>query len=485
MLAHSFRSHRRSRGSVLLVALLLAGAIAISLATYLSLANNALKQASRSFYANSAMNIAEIGLEQAVACFNQLDNTTVSAAWAGWSQDATPYHVSTSPRTPSATRTLTGFTTGPNSTANIKVFVQHYAGSTSYAPIVVAKSSVSQDSGAPIEKYIEVTLRKRSLFSNGLVAKDNVSWVGHPLAASWNSDPDNDPSTAAIPYSAAVRQANITVGSLRGNIGLAGGEVWGYAKTGPTGTISGGSVHGMGSTTDDSTRRTNDFNATFPNSTTPSPATVNTITANITSTTTFPRTGDVSMNVTTDGVTKTIFYYNFASGAGINLAGGDVLTIAANRNCVFLLTNHAGTPAISSTGTSEWIIDTNASLNVYTDGNVDIAGNGMVNTNSQPKQCFFWGTRPTDGQTITISGNGQLKAVVYAPNAAVTLNGGGSSGKMMGSVVAKTITMNGGTEFYYDESLSNITSGNPYGIAKWRELRTQAERNAYSAHLNF
>jgi hypothetical protein len=473
----------RRRGSVLIVAMLLAAIIAVSLASYLQLANNSLKQASRSFYSNSAMNVAEIGLEQAVACFNQLDNTTVTDAWDDWTLDATAYHATTSPTTPSAKRVFTGFDVGPNAVGTITVYAQHYAGSTAYSPIIVAKSSISQPNGPPIEKYIEVTLRKRSLFANGLVAKDDVEWVGHPSAASWNSDPDNDPSTASIPYSDAVKQANVTVGSLRGDIGLAGGEVWGYAKTGPDGSISGGSVHGLGTTTDDATRRTNDFNATFPTVTTPAPATFNTISSSITTDTILPGGTDVGTTVTEDGVTKTVYYYKFNSGVGINLGGGDDFTIDTNKNVVLLLENHEGTGAISSTGTSQWIIQSGATLNVYTNGNVDIAGNGMVNNNSQPKQCFFWGTRTTDGQTITISGNGQLKAVVYAPNASVTLNGGGANGKMMGSVVAKNITMNGGTEFYYDESLSNITYGNPYGISKWRELQSATERAVYATQL--
>ena len=140
---------------------------------------------------------------------------------------------------------------------------------------------------------------------------------------------------------------------------------------------------------------------------------------------------------------------------------------------------------ISSGGSASISVTANSTLNVYTNGSVSIAGNGLINDNARPKNVFFWGTRSTDGQTFDISGNGQLKAVIYAPNAEVSLNGGGSSGKMMGSVVAKEINMNGGTEFYYDESLANLTTGNPWGISKWKELQSEAERAAYSSQLGF
>ena len=480
------RSLRSPRGTVLIVSMLLAAIIGISLVSYITLANHSLSQASRSFYSNSAMNIAEIGLERAIACFNQLDNGTVDAAWptATWTKDPTAYNAATSPNTPWARASFTVPDIGPNVTATIKVWVQHYAGSNTYYPKVVAKASISQTNGATIDKYIEVTLRKRSLFANGLVAKDDVDWVGHPSAASWNSDPTGT-GTPIVPYSSGVMTANATVGSLRGDIGLGGGEVWGYAKTGPTGTITGGSVHGMGSTTDDATRRTNDFNATFPSVTTPSPTSVNTVTTNWNSGRTLPDAGDVGVTTTLNNITGTYYFYKFTSGNGISLSGTNTLTIDANKNVVIILNNHEGTTCVSTGGNAEIDVSAGSTLNVYTNGNVAIGGNGLVNANSQPKNVFFWGTRTTDGQTIDISGNGELKAVIYAPNAVVDLNGGGSSGKMMGSVVAKEIDMNGGTEFYYDESLANLTTGNPWGISKWKELQGESERNAYSSRLSF
>jgi hypothetical protein len=65
------------------------------------------------------------------------------------------------------------------------------------------------------------------------------------------------------------------------------------------------------------------------------------------------------------------------------------------------------------------------------------------------------------------------------------MRGGGSSGQVSGSVVAKTIDMNGGTDFHYDSALGNLTSGNPFGVARWRELQTEAERTPFVSILNF
>lgn len=497
---------RSARGSVLIVAMLMAAIIGISLVSFIKLSNNSLKQANRTFYANSAMNLAEVGLEEAIACFNQLDNVaTPDLAWAGWTLNSTAYNATSSPYTPYVVRNLTGFTPGPNTTGSVKVYAQHYKGSAGTTPVIVVRSTIVQPDGSPsISKYIEVTLRKRSLFANGFVARLNISWVGHPMADSWDSKRYNSPTIdldsdgimdindadangdgvldPSRPYSSAIRTANVIVASVSGNIALATGDIWGSAKTGEFGTITGGSVHPLGTTTDDPTRRTNDFNATFPDPTIPAPTSSNPIRTRINTSTVFPRSSDIP--VTTGGVTT--YYYNFESTGVINLAGSDTISITPGANVVFLMNDHLSVNAITTAGSAGVNTGAGATLNVYTNGNVSIAGNGMVNANNNAATTAFWGTATsTQTQNMTISGNGQLTAVVYAPNADVSLNGGGVSGLMAGAVIAKTIIMNGGTEFHYDEALGRITTGNPYGISKWRELQSASERATYSTQLGY
>jgi Tfp pilus assembly protein PilX len=504
---------RSDRGAVLIVAMLLAAIIGISLVSFIKLSNNSLKQAHRTFYSNSAMNLAEVGLEEAISRFNQIDNVATPAdAWPSpWVLNPTAYNSATSPWTPSAVQTFSGYNVGPNTTAVVKVYVQWYAGDAGRTPRVVAKSTITQPDGSPpISKYIEVELRKRGLFTNGLVARNDITWVGQPAADSWDSkhpytsataDADGDGifdlydldadgngvNELPTPYDPTIRSANVVVGSIGGNIDLAGGEVWGYAKTGEFGNITGGSVHPLGTTTNDPTRRTNDFNATFPTPTIPTPSFENPITGTISSARTFPNTA-TDTAVMVNGVET--YFYRFDAGEAITLAGSDHVQISAGKNVVFLMTSHAGATAMSVTGTATGGIDIGlgGSLNVYTDGNISIAGNGtnMANANASASSCIIYGLGTASGtQSISVSGNGQLNACVYAPNASVTLNGGGMNGLMNGAVVAKNITMNGHTEFHYDDALSRLTTGNPYGIQKWRELQTAAERTAYATPLNF
>jgi hypothetical protein len=75
------------------------------------------------------------------------------------------------------------------------------------------------------------------------------------------------------------------------------------------------------------------------------------------------------------------------------------------------------------------------------------------------------------GQDIKIAGNGQLAASVYAPNADVTLNGGGTDGDVLGGVVALTAKLTGGSVFHFDEALRGIIDDDgTYTVSSWLEM---------------
>jgi hypothetical protein len=344
--------------------------------------------------------------------------------------------------------------------------------------VIVSRATVTfATSSVTFSKFMEVTLRKRSLFVHGLVAKDSITWVGHPTADSWNS------GTGAVPvaYSSAVQAANCTVGCITGSISLgSGGNVYGYARTSAAGTTSGGSVHGLGTTTNDPTRISNDFSASLPPITTPTPTTLNVISGAVP--TDFPLATH-SVNAA-DGK----YYFSFAAGKNIS-ATTTIGTALPNKKVVFIMNNHQGVDAIGFTGSRTLTIRTGSSLTVYTNGDIKAMGNGMINgTTAGANACsslIIYGTTAAPStQIIKVGGNGQLYGAIYAPNADVELRGGGSSGMVLGSVVAKTINMNGGTDFHYDEALANLGGGNPFGIAKWRELQSADQRALYYNQLN-
>ena len=453
----------RERGSLLIVAMLLAAVIAISLGSYISLGRTSLKLSNRSFYNNAAINIAETGIEEALWSFNQATaGVALNIAWVDWD------------RTDGVTakRTFTDFTLSGGNTASVKVYVDHFDPSASTQPTVVAQSMITlANASGTLSKTVEVKLRRRSKFAMGLVAKNQITFNGNNASVdSWNSDPDNDPSTAAIAFD-PVRANGIvhdrgSVGSTSvavGSVAVNNADIWGFASVGSSsataisvgtnGTISDFS-HAAG--TVDTTRIATDFTANFDDATNPAGGST---------------LGSIGVTLGTAGTTAT---YRF--GGTINSS----LTI--HGNVTLILTALPGNNAISLTGGDGLTLAANATLTIYTAANVKIAGNGVLNNNVSPVTFQLWGTGVSGGgQDIQIAGNGALKGIVYAPNANLKING---NGDVMGSVVANNITVVGNAAFHYDESLANWGANNPYGIVKWRELTAPSDRATYTTVLS-
>ncbi len=107
-------------------------------------------------------------------------------------------------------------------------------------------------------------------------------------------------------------------------------------------------------------------------------------------------------------------------------------------------------------GNNTVTINLGGSLTVYVRGDINVVGNGGFNNSNRPETLQIFGTNP-HSQSFTISGNGFLSAVVYAPNASITSNGGGSNGAMLGSVIGNKITFHGSPgPFHFDEALRDL-----------------------------
>lgn len=95
----------------------------------------------------------------------------------------------------------------------------------------------------------------------------------------------------------------------------------------------------------------------------------------------------------------------------------------------------------------------NAKLELYVDcATATIGGLGIVNAVMAPQFYYFGTDRNT---SLSYGGNGAFTGVIYAPNAALTLGGGGSTQvDISGSIVARSIKLNGNFNFHYDQALS-------------------------------
>jgi Tfp pilus assembly protein PilX len=479
MRKHPASFPRRDRGSLLIVAMILAAVIGISLVSYVQLGRSSLSISNRALYHNGAMNIAENGLEEAMYSINKkIADSSYSWTANGWTSANSGADMR---------RTLGPYTFDQNSTGTTRVYVVGYSGT---APKAIARSTITLGGAAsrPIEKWVEVQLRKTSKFSNGLVAKQSITFSGNNASVdSWNSDPDNNTATAAIPYSAGVRNDKGTVGSISVAVDailVQNADIWGYAATGgampsvgPNGLVG---PFGTASGTMNPANVSTDFTASFDAVT--APTTTAYSLGGITGGTSLPRTGDVAAADGKYYYTGTQINFNNATFAVAKLNVGDpspkvVLTLTSTTTSI----NIGG-------GSGALNVQTGATLEIYAPGDIKVAGQGIMNggttagTSNQPINLQIWGTKTSGTQSIEIAGNGALSAVVYAPQGSLKING---NGDVMGSFVANDIRLVGNAAFHYDESLGNFGGDNPYRVSGWKELTTAAARASVESLLSF
>ncbi len=436
-----------ARGTVLIVTLLVMALIALALGSYLSLNLSTARLSRQSYQQNAAFHLAEAGMEEALWSFNQA-NARNREAWTGWTVQS-----------PAAWRKFTGFEFGGNTTGRVKVYVDNLHPTGNARPQVVALSSVESPDSPASTRMIKVTLSRRSYFSSGIVARETLRFSGRDTSVdSCNSDPDNDASTAPVPYSLTVRgdQGSIATMALQNNTMLVNqATILGYVATGGGAPEVGvnGSIRGINTPVGiqiDPTRVSTGFSADLPVVTAPLDGT------------TIARVG------ATLGTAGQATKWRCPS---IALSGNETLTILGD---VTLVLTAATGRALDITGNASIIIPDGSTLTLYVEGNVLIAGNGLGNANVRPATCAIWGIGAANsGQDIKVAGNGALKAVVYAPNAAVTING---NGDVMGAIVGQTITFTGNAGFHYDESLANYGDNTPFRAVNWQELDTADAR---------
>jgi hypothetical protein len=428
------------RGSALLTVMLLATALALGLAAQLALARNSMLSAQRAFYQREALGLAEAGLEEALDCFNLVNaGTTATTAWAAWTRTAT-----------TATRTLAPFDRDGRAVATVKIHVTGWDGSTNNATVISQARMVPFDGSAPLSRVVQISLQKTSgYFIRALVAREGMNLSGQASADSFNSNPTGNPAGPWLRYSEAIARANtqvivpsgsITLGSqctISGNLAL-GSTVAPPPASKVSGTI------------------TTNFTGSFPLPIYPSAMAVSqSYDLGSTVPSTLPVTGH---QPAADG--RYYYFVRNANIANVSITAGRAVTIVGTTT-----TMGAG---IGLTATS--------SLSVYIDGVVNCGNNAISNSNWSGALQIFTSTTGT----CTIGGNGNIYACFYAPNAVLNCSGGGSTGMLVGSYVARTISSSGHMDFHYDEALQapQLAGGTPWAVTSWYERRSATDRAA-------
>lgn len=480
---------RGRRGGILITALIFSAIIAlIALPSYLALSRHTLKISHRGFYNIAVVDLAETGLEHALWSVNTGD-------WSGWDTAGEPGN---------ARRKFSGFEYSGGVTGEVAVHVSGYSGQGATA---VAKATITLADGGTLEKWAKVTMKGRSLFAYGLLVREGLTASGGSYFDSWISDPDNDPSTPGVAYSAANRRDNAAIASVSTatpSISIGSADIYGTVSVGANSSAGlamswGGQVGPRGMAANDAYNLApgalkTGFTATFDYVTAPT-------TTNVVDSYTLPYFWDDPSTAWNDNIYVSGQSWDNpnAPKPGLGTTGATTivqmnkLSVKANalltvRGDVILILPPSGQTTFEVIEGGALKLDTGASLTVYTPGNIKVTGGASAGVigNASPHSFQIWSTRPEGsiGQTITLEGSGKLNAVIYAPEAELTVPGGTELG---GAAVVRRATFSGSGAFHYDESLKNMNFGSSgsTGVESYSELDTPSERAPYANLFNF
>ncbi len=465
------RASSSRRGNILITVMIFTAVISIGLTSYVRLTTTTYQMAQRASLENAALTLAESGLERGVATLNSIPTLGPLSAFSGWLTSANG----------NATTTLSSFDLGGGTIGTVKVSVTGWNLST-IIPTVVSKATVTQANGMGVTRYLQTQLVQLTPFV-GLLSTGNISF-GLPAVSfsTWNSLP-NGLTGSAVPFSLNGASANSCfVGTVGGGSVTYGnsrffGFLWALFRHSSMPSLGSFTVFSStGGNLGANKCVTQPAIITVP----ALPTAYMTINNAITSSTTFPRSGD---QVAADGT----YYYYFARGAVISLPWSGTLKIAQNTKCVFYMTNHDALRAIEINGFSQFVIDTGAALTVYTNGHLRCLGWwGFINNNNHSPSFVVYGVHPTPGgQIFEWSGNGNFVGAVHAPNADVTWSG---SGRWTGALVGRNISFPSSIGFAYDSGMLQLVAipglNTLWGLGNWQEYTTDAQRTTVAGLLN-
>lgn len=276
----------------------------------------------------------------------------------------------------------------------------------------------------------------------GIVARQSIAMNGSVLVDSFDSsDPQYSTGGQYVPGKARDRAGVATLSTNRPAIDTGGAEIYGSVATGPGGTAVGTVGDGTWVNTQSGIQPghfTDDFNMAIDDVT--------------------PPAGITSKLAPPSGVVGGVSYTYVLSGGDyamlLGMNDGDMIVTGNSRLYI------KGELKLISSAIR---INPGASLEIYLDGNASIGGGGIVNGTQVAEKCVLYGLpNCTD---LKYSGNAQLNARIYAPQAHLNITGGTD---FCGSIVANSIRFVGTPAIHYDEALSS--SGPEYRIVSWEEL---------------
>ena len=485
-------------GGALILTVMIFAFVALFLATYLLLTQTESYSVSRSQSWNNAMALAEAGVEDALALVNK--NVGLVGGVTNWDAGAVSvdkWTLVTNNNVYSMTRWL-GSTPGSSNLGYYTVYVTNLINSSNTGPTILSigygnwnKSAGTFQADPPVRK-IMVKTKRDSLIKGNLAAITTVDFSGNnviidsfnsgdPYHSSWQTNwtyrgtnygyyPTNPmalslsaPDYATEPYWHKDNAFVTTDGSI---INVGNGSVYGNVDTAPGGTTSVGANGSVGSVFWVPTQGIQpghsytDMNVNYPDVTPP--------TNNFISLSRLSGANQPTLGNTNQGFFK--FAYVITNTGYYRIDNQVRDSVYVNGTNVVLYCPNGIKFNGNSANTTLWL-ETNSDVTIYSGGDIDTTGNTGINNISQYALAFAIYGLP-NCQNIALGGQPTITAFIYAPEAALQLNGGGSDYyHSVGAFFMKSVKLTGNMGFHYDEAFSLLGPSRGFIPYFWQEVQ--------------
>jgi hypothetical protein len=459
---------RDAQGSVLVITLSVIAVAAIVLASYLLIVQAQTASVARSQSWNSLISVSEAGVEEGLALINKGAPNIIANAWLwtngvtsdGWTQNGSVYTMTRTLYNSNTYTVTVDITGGQNpiitATATVPYTSIPWVFSSAGGPFLAGGGTQISNSVPTVGRRIQIQTALNSLFNSAIVTRSNFNMNGNGTTVD-SFDSSSVLYSTAGQYDSTKRKANGSVAtdsSVIDSLSLGNGNIYGKVYTGPgTSQATSVQIQNNGSVGDLAWQNggnsgiepgfwVGNFNMNIQDVQTPTysasamPAAVGGVTT-LNGGNYIVASDPGTLNIT--GPTVLWVQSSFSSG----------ITIATNGNASLVL--YLG----KATGSGD---------------SVSIGGNGSINQPGYAQNLQIYGLPSLT--SVSFHGNAGFVGTIYAPEADMTGGGGGNNTQdTSGSMVVKSVTLNGHWNFHYDEHLTNSGPTRGWIAKNWAETK--------------
>jgi hypothetical protein len=424
------RATTTSHGHVIILTLIVCVLLGLVLVSVISLSTNEGQMTGRSQSWNGAIPVAEAGIEEAFAHLKYCPTNRASNGWTLIGDHYTKFR--------------------PLSNAWYEVTI-----STNYEPTIIARGGIRAPGQTNyLVRTVRVTATNEPMFSAAIEATDGILFKGSGVTINSYDSTDLRFSGPDGRYDPAKFKDQGKVVCHYGSFDMGNAKIYGHVETGEESalTIGPGGVVGsilhhlnVGRGIEDGWHTGTTSSEIFP------------VDAPLGGTNLPPRVG--STYTFTNCFTNAIFRTN-------NLAG-DIVVKSSNHVTLIVQAN-TNNPTVPATyGVRSIVVEPGASLKLYVDAG-DVALKGIQNKNLRAESFMYYGL--SRNINISMQGNASFTGILFAPNAALSIGGGGNDEiDFLGAIIARTVTVNGKMTFHFDEATKRLGSRG-FIANRWDEL---------------